>query len=50
MQNGIGNKTKNLTDVDGSGELLTRLIKYPAETRSDNKIKVAATASWRHGW
>ena len=43
-------KPRNLTDVDGSGELLTRLIKYPAETRSDNKIKAAARASWQHGW
>ena len=32
-------------DVDDTGELLTRLIKYPAETRSDNKIKAAARAS-----
>ena len=43
-------KPRNVKDVDGSGELLTRLIKYPAETRSDNKIKAAARASWRHGW
>ena len=43
-------KPRNLTDMDGSGELLTRLIKCPAETRSDNKIKAAAGASWWHGW
>jgi len=38
-------KPRNLTAVDGSGELFMRLIKYPAETRSDNKIKAAARAS-----
>ena len=43
-------KPRNLTDMDGSGKLLTRLTKYPAETRSDNKIKATARASWRHGW
>jgi len=41
-------KPRNLTAVDGSGELFMRLIKYPTETRSD-KIKAAARASWRHG-
>ena len=43
-------KPRNLKDVNGSGEPLTRLTKYPAETRSDNKIKAAARASWQHGW
>ena len=43
-------KPRNLTDVEGGRELLVRLIKYPTEIRSDNKMKAAANASWRDGW
>ena len=43
-------KHRNLTKVDGCGELFARLTKYPAEIRRNNKIKAAACASWRLGW
>ena len=42
-------KQRNLTKVDGRGELFARLIKYPAEIRRNTKIKPAC-ASWRLGW
>ena len=43
-------KPRNLTKVDGCGELFARLTKYPAEMRRGNRIKAAACASWRLGW
>ena len=38
-------KPKNLIKVDGQGELLARLMKYPAEIRKNNRMKAAASAS-----
>ena len=43
-------KPRNLTKVDCRGELVARLIKYPAKMRRNNKIKAAACASCRPGW
>ena len=39
-------KPRNLTKVDGCGELFARLTKYPAEMRRNDRIKAAVCVSW----